>query len=93
MDIQTLEEALLPWLRVDTWYTPHPLDSERFHKAIQVAFTRLGPRIGEEDMGHAIRNVLAKRHPGQEKMTEQIDKFIRRADIIGCYLADTSAGR
>lgn len=89
MDSKTLEDALLPWLRVSTWHTKHFKDDERFHQAIHVAFGQLGSSISPEDFEQAIKNVLYERHPGQEKsMSDSIEHFVRRAEVIGSYLLD-----
>lgn len=94
MDIKTLENALLPWLCVGTWYTRHPKDDERFHNALSTVFDQLGTEIDAENFEQAIKNVLADRHPGQElSMDQSIDIFVRRADIIASYFADVRSHR
>ena len=89
MSTKALEGALLSWLRVGTWYTSHPLDCARFHNALHDAFSKVGLRIDADDLEQAIKNVLAERHPGQERMTPEIESFVRRADVISSYLSDT----
>jgi hypothetical protein len=90
MDIKKLKNALEPWLKVSTWNTYHPLDDERFHKALKSAFDTLGTTISFDDFKEAMDQLAANLHPGmnQSYRDELIYGFAKRAEQIGSYLHD-----
>lgn len=89
MDAIALQTYLVPWLRVSTWHTRHPKDEERFHKALNAIFSGLGYSITFEHFYDAIHSVLAELEAGDELYrTQSIEKFARRAEVIGSYLFD-----
>lgn len=90
MDIKKLKNALEPWLRVSTWNTAHPLDDERFHKALKSAFDTLGTAISFDDFKEAMDQLAENFHPNMNETyrDELIDAFAKRAEQIGTYLFD-----
>lgn len=89
MDIASLAKALDPWLRVSTWHTGHPMDDQRFHRSLKIAFNNLGVQISSDDFRKAISLVLADRSPGDLKAFEnEIEQFSRRGEDIASYLID-----
>ncbi|AUZ66760.1 hypothetical protein ABRV10_004743 [Citrobacter amalonaticus] len=47
--------ALDKWLNVDTWYTAHPSDDERFYKAVYAVLkANKGVYISAEEIGNYI---------------------------------------
>ena len=90
MDTKKLKNALEPWLRVSTWNTAHPLDEQRFHKALKSAFDALGTAIAYEDFKEAMDQLAENLHPsmGKSYRDELIDAFAKQAVQIGSYLHD-----
>ncbi|GAB1618509.1 hypothetical protein [Pseudomonas sp. ITEM 17296] len=87
MDMMALQLLLLPWLSVDTWHTRHPNDEERFYQALHVVFKKLGYSIAYEQFYDAIQAVIVERTPGHELFrVKEIERFARRAEVIGSYL-------
>ena len=87
--MQTLENALDPWLSADTWHTPHSVDEKRFHRALKAAFDTLGPRITADQFRLAIQSVLEKRHPVHlRSMPVSIERYAQRGQEISSYLTD-----
>lgn len=89
MDIQKLTDSLKPWLAPDTWHTGHPLDDQRFHKALKAAFDDQGIQISSDDFRQAIIQGLTDYRPGDVKAyAEDIEGFAQRAEDIASYLFD-----
>jgi len=89
MDLKALEKSLSPWLHVSTWYTKHPEDEQRFHHALHATFAEHGYSIAFEEFFEAMRNVIVERYPGHELYrANDIERYARRAEIIGYYLFD-----
>lgn len=84
MDTKKLEQILNDeWLKVDTWYTMHPADEQRFHKAIQKSYKSFKRYISEEQFIKAISNTVVSTN-----RNEEIEKFAKKADCILSYLSD-----
>lgn len=90
MNIEKLKAALAPWLGVDTWHTSHPLDDARFHRALKSAFDSLGTSIAFDDFREAMVLLAKEHHPNFQVSyrDELVEKFARRAEIVGSYLHD-----
>ena len=92
MSIDDLKAALAPWLKVDTWHTSHPLDDQRFHRALKSAFDMLGTSIAFDDFKEAMVLLAKEYHPNMQAsyLEELAEKFAQRAENIGGYLHDNS---
>lgn len=91
MKTEQLADALVPWIRVDTWDTGHPMDDKRFHKALNSAFEDLGTALDAGDFEQAISLALDKHQPGvRTRSAATIEKFAIRAEAIASYLYDLS---
>jgi pyruvate dehydrogenase complex dehydrogenase (E1) component len=89
MDIEKLSLLLKPWLCVDTWHTGHPMDDQRFHRALKAAFDELGVQISSDDFRKAIVSCLKEHRPGDVKAFESdIEEFAQRSEDIASYLID-----
>ena len=89
MDIQKLANSLKPWLVCDTWHTGHPMDDQRFHRALKASFDSQGVQISSDDFRQAIELGLRDYRPGDLKaFSEDIESFAQRAEDIGSYLFD-----
>ena len=92
MNIENLKTALDPWLRVDTWYTPHPLDGQRFHRALKTAFDSQGTTIEFDVFKEAMLQLAQEHHTNMQAnhREELVEKFAQQAANIGRYLHDNS---
>jgi hypothetical protein len=92
MNIDDLKIALKPWLRVETWHTSHPLDDQRFHRALKSAFDSLGTSIAYDDFKEAMEQLVNELHPKMQAKfrDELVENFAQRAENIGSYLYDNS---
>lgn len=94
MNIEDLAESLKPWMQVDTWHSSHPLDSRRFHKALESAIADHGCQILYGEFEQAMRLLVEKLYPaGQYEETyleENIDRFATNAQTIASYINDTT---
>lgn len=89
MDIEKLSLLLKPWLRVGTWYTGHPTDDQRFHRALKTAFDEIGVHISSDDFQQAIVSCLKDQLPGNVNAFESyIEEFAQRGENIASYLID-----
>ena len=89
MDVEKLSLLLKPWLRVDTWHTGHPMDDQRFHRALKAAFDELGVQISSDDFRKAIASCLKEHRPGDVGAFESdIEEFAQRGEDIASYLFD-----
>jgi len=85
MDTKKLEKILNDeWLKIDTWYTMHPLDEKRFHNAIKICYNEFKRYISEEQIKTAINNVIGN----NIDMENSIDRYSKKADCILSYLSD-----
>lgn len=93
MNIESLSNSLKPWMQVDTWHTTHPLDEERFHKALKSAITEHGCQMSYDDFKDAMSLLAEKLYPNKyEKsyLEESIDRFASNAELISSYIYDTT---
>lgn len=91
MNMERLKEALRTWMIVDTWHTNHPLDDERFHKALRNAFSELGTGIDGGNFEEVMHELANEYHPNwdQDHKDKLVDNFAIRAEHIASYLHDT----
>ena len=91
MNMDKLKEILRSWMRISTWHTNHPLDNERFHKALHNAFSELGTGINFDDFEEVMYELADEYHPdwNQEYKDELVQNFSLRAEHITSYLRDT----
>lgn len=85
MDIEKMKIALVPWLRVDTWHTTHPLDDRRFHRALKSAFDLLGTSIAFGDFREAMGQlwvVLAEIHEYRDNRSAAISALQKAKQIL-----------
>lgn len=91
MNIEQLAEKLKPWMQVDTWHTTHPRDYERFHLALNSAFSEFGTSINYDDFKDAML-YLSKELPSTkleaEYLTQTIERYASSAETIANYLFD-----
>lgn len=92
MGSKHLKEYLRPWVRVDTWHTTHPLDQERFHKALDYAFRGIGGPIDYDGAKDAIVDLANECHPNlnPEFVEEAADRYAQSVERISGYLDDTN---
>ena len=76
------------WAGVPTWHTPHPLDQERFSRAMHDLVSELGTKIDIEDFENALRR-HAENNPAMlgdsPHWDELINKFAIKAETILTY--------
>jgi len=91
MNAEALIKALEPWVRASTWISSHPLDEERFNKALHSAFEQAEERITKEEFEEAMRQLAKQYHPKvlPEFLDEHVDEMAQRADHISSYVFDT----
>lgn len=87
---ETLKRHLTSWMQVSTWDTLHPLDQQRFHRALAACFDELGPGIDYDQFETAMLELLTELHPTSQPVdrSERIRLWAMRAEAIGCYLID-----
>lgn len=91
MNIDNLKTALTPWLKEDTWHTSHPLDDQRFHRALKAAFGSHGIPIAIDDFREAMAQLMNELHPNMQfSYQEELEEFGHRVENIGSYLRDNS---
>lgn len=89
MDIEKLKNLLKPWLALDTWHTGHPLDDQRFHRALKSAFDVLGVHLSSDDFRKAIVLGLNEYRSGDAKAYEaDVEEYAQRGEDIASYLID-----
>jgi len=91
MNIEELAKSLKPWMQVDTWHTTHPLDSERFHKALSSTIDSHGCQISYDDFKDAMELLAEQLYPNKyEKsyLRRNIDDFASKAETITSYVYD-----
>ncbi|MEJ6003836.1 hypothetical protein [Paucibacter soli] len=89
--IESLKNHLASWMRVDTWDTLHPLDEERFHKALNACFRQFGPQISANEFEDAMLALLEQYHPTKMPIdrAERLHSWVLKAEVINSYLYDT----
>lgn len=91
MNIEKLAKKLKPWMQVDTWHTSHPKDSERFHLALNSAFSEFGNSISYDDFKEAMEYLsgeLPSARLEAEYLTQAIERHASSAETISSYLSD-----
>jgi hypothetical protein len=63
MNIEKLKKALAPWLKIETWHTPHCSDRKRFNRSLKSAFDSLGTPIAFDDFMEAMTQLVDEHHP------------------------------
>lgn len=69
-------DGLNKWLNVDTWYTAHPSDDERFYKAV---YTVLNANKGVYISGGEVSDYIEARYKGKLADDFLSDESIRAA--------------
>ncbi len=90
MKHKNIVDGLRPWMRVGTWDTTHPLDQERFHRALKSVFDECGPNVAGDEFEAAMRELaddLCVKYQ-QAYLDERINHFAQLAENIGSYLYD-----
>lgn len=78
-------EAMDSYLRVDTWHTPHPLDSRRFYAALSKIVHE--PDFDAEAMGHYMRDAKGVDWNDQASdFNRVIDRRVTEANAIHEFL-------
>ena len=93
MNIEELANSLKSWMQVDTWHTTHPLDSERFNKALSSTIDSHGLQITYDDFKDAMELLAEKLYSNkyeEKHLYDIIDKFASKAETIISYLYDTT---
>ena len=87
MDISKLKRALRLWMQFDTWYTPNPMDQERFHQCIKQAIRELGCQLLFYDFKTAMDELVNELYPSMDKnfREEKISDFATKAQQIIMY--------
>ncbi|HCE5244024.1 TPA: hypothetical protein NG505_000382 [Vibrio parahaemolyticus] len=85
---EKLFELLKPWAGNPTWYTTHPMDRDRFYKAMHSIVDQLGTSIDMDEFESALRK-HAEENPavlGNPKHWDNvIEKFTIMAESIFSY--------
>jgi len=78
-------------MKVDTWNSFHPLDEERFHKALKQVFSKLGTKIDEETFEEVILTLFDDLYPNWEPKDKclLIELYSKKSANIASYLYDT----
>lgn len=92
MNIEQLAERLRPWMQVDTWHTTHPMDSKRFHQALNSVFSEFGASISYDDFKDAmvyLSETLPSGKLEKNYLKKTIERYASNAETIFGYLYDT----
>jgi hypothetical protein len=91
MSQDALLVALGPWMRVSTWHTAHPLDEQRFHRAVASACKRVGTPLDAAEIEKAIMHLAEKYHgPFKgERLFRMMDEYAQEAETISLYVHNT----
>lgn len=77
-------EALDSYLRIDTWHTPHPLDSRRFFQALHKIVAEPGFSV------EALRGYIqTKVEPSNPAFAQAIERRVEQAWAVREYLEST----
>lgn len=81
-------EIIASWAAVPTWYTSHPLDQDRFSKAMASLVDELGQNIDINEFERALRR-HAEVNPevlgNPEHWDKVITKYVLKAETILTY--------
>ncbi len=91
MNIESLAKSHEPWMQESTWYTTHPLDSERFHKALSNTLKEHGCKISYDEFKEAMEYLFEKHYSDMklENFESKIERYAGNAENIASYLYDT----
>jgi DNA polymerase III delta subunit len=91
VNIESLAKSLEPWMHVSTWHTAHPLDNERFHKALSNAIREHGCQISYDQFKEAMEYLFEKHYPDMklENFESEIEQYAGNAENIASYIYDT----
>ena len=93
MENARIRAALEPWMRVETWHTLHPLDEQRFHRALAAVFKVVGTPADALELENAMLELARERH-GEvtQDQLEIIDECAQLGESISLYLHNTRQG-
>ena len=78
-------ELLRPWAGMATWYTSHPMDTDRFNKVMHDIISEFGSNFDIEVFESALRQHAESNSEllgGPECWDDTIAKFALRAEAI-----------
>jgi len=93
MNIEKIADALKPWMQVETWNTNHPLDEERFHKALKSAINANETALSYDEIKEAMELLVEELYPDEYDASfieEKIEQFSSKAETITSYIYDTN---
>ncbi|MFT0171483.1 hypothetical protein ACLKMY_21145 [Paraburkholderia mimosarum] len=90
MEHEKIVEGLRAWMKVSTWSTGHPLDQERFHRALKEVFDTCGLSISGDEFESAMRALAVELgyNYQPEYLNERLSDYAQLAESIGSYLFD-----
>jgi hypothetical protein len=91
MSKAVIRKALDPWMRVETWHTAHPLDEERFHRAVAVACKTFGTPLNASDIEDAIMELAKKYHGAFDTyhLYEMMGHYAQEAENLSMFVQNT----
>lgn len=92
MNIENLAKCLKPWVQVSTWNTHHPLDEERFHKAVKSAIdshpeTCISYESYKEAIEYLVNELYFEKYES-EFIEDIIKRYSEKANSISSYVFD-----
>lgn len=90
MNIESVKRHLRSWMQVSTWNTSHPLDQQRFHRALHNCFREHGPGISSDVFEDAMLQLLDELYPTPHAVdrTERVRDWVLKAEAIDGYMYD-----
>lgn len=90
MQINDFKDCMNIWIKPETWYSNHSLDTERFHKGIHKIFLKNSTKLEPEAFSKLLSEALFDQYPRMNKdfINEQVESASRTYDIIRSYLFD-----
>ena len=75
------------WLGLDTWYTSHPLDNNRFYRYVRMCIRQSPRKAVPGAFGEILRRAAADRQPEwpPEYREEMVARFVEDAAVIWGY--------
>ncbi|MCF5971450.1 hypothetical protein P2A63_20550 [Xanthomonas perforans] len=87
-----LKAALDPWMRVETWHIFHPLDEQRFHRALAADFEVVGLPAESLEFETAML-ALARKHHCEVMLHQTQSKRMRSSPRTSAfYIHNTREG-
>lgn len=88
MSKDDLLKALDPWMKFDTWHTAHPMDEQRFHRAVAITCRTIGTPLDAYDIENAIMHVAKKHHGALEgrHLYYAMDHYAQEAENLRMYV-------